>query len=440
MSNRQLRVLVNDCEIGLLHEEAGLWGFRYADAWLGNPSRYALSPQLPLGPGLITDGASRRPVQWYFDNLLPEEGQRVLLATEAQVDAADAFALLAHFGRESAGSLTLVAPGEPLPDALTLSPLPDDVLSARIRRMPKVPLVQGAPKRMSLAGAQHKLAVVLNENGLFEPVDAQVSTHILKPDHPDDDYPHSAINEWFVMRLAARMGLDVPEVHRRYVPQAVYIVDRFDRYRDGNEWRRRHVIDACQMLGLDRNWKYAQGSIGALSALASSCRSPAVARTRLYRWLVFNVLTGNSDAHLKNLSFLVSANGIQLAPHYDLLSVACYDSHAFDHSGWPDTRLAWPLGEAQRFSQMDRDALLLAGRDMKIAAPTAARLLDEIIGRIIREAERLYEETLAENNDMVKRRPELAPMLAGEARCMRAIMHTVIGEMVRQTLARPRGC
>jgi hypothetical protein len=39
---------------------------------------------------------------------------------------------------------------------------------------------------------------------------------------------------------------------------------------------------------------------------------------------------GNSDAHLKYLSFLVSHEGIQLAPFYDLLSLASHDSAAFD--------------------------------------------------------------------------------------------------------------
>jgi serine/threonine-protein kinase HipA len=45
------------------------------------------------------DGATQRPVQWYFDNLLPEEGQRSLLAADATIDKADAFGLLAYSGR-----------------------------------------------------------------------------------------------------------------------------------------------------------------------------------------------------------------------------------------------------------------------------------------------------------------------------------------------------
>ena len=44
------------------------------------------------------DGATQRPVQWDFDNLLPEEGQRSLLAADATIDTADAFGLLAYSG------------------------------------------------------------------------------------------------------------------------------------------------------------------------------------------------------------------------------------------------------------------------------------------------------------------------------------------------------
>ncbi|MFM9526501.1 HipA N-terminal domain-containing protein, partial [Listeria monocytogenes] len=67
-----------------------------------------LCPNLARARGSIVDSSSQRPVQWYFDNLLPEEGQRQLLAKDARLDASDAFALLAYYGAESAGSLTLL--------------------------------------------------------------------------------------------------------------------------------------------------------------------------------------------------------------------------------------------------------------------------------------------------------------------------------------------
>ena len=433
MSGRSLRASINQQEVGSLQEVAGLWSFQYTPDWLANPKGFALSPHIPLSAQPLLDGASQRPVQWYFDNLLPEEDQRVLLAKDARLDAADAFGLLAWYGAESAGSLTLLPPEAAPQTTEPLRPLPDDALQARIRQLPKSPLTHAAIKRMSLAGAQHKLAVVLEDGALFEPAGATPSTHILKPDHPDADYPHSVINEWFVMRLARRLGLDVPEVHRRYVPSPVYLIDRFDRVAGAQGWQRRHAIDACQLLGLDRSFKYTQGSMDSLAALANACRSPAVTRSRLFGWLVFNVLVGNSDAHLKNLSFLVSHEGVQLAPFYDLLSVATYDSPAFDKSGWPaQTQLAWPILGVRHFSDIRRGLLLEAGVALNLVKGTAERLLENLRSRIVSEAEALYAEVEAENARIAHARPELAATMAGESRCVRAISHTVIKEMARQ--------
>jgi serine/threonine-protein kinase HipA len=433
MSGRSLRALIDQTEVGNLQEVAGLWSFQYAADWLGNPRRFALSPHLPLTTESLLDGASKRPVQWYFDNLLPEEGQRVLLAEDAMLDTADAFGLLAWYGAESAGSVTLLMPDAAPHTTQPLRPLSDDSLETRIRQLPKAPLTHAAIKRMSLAGAQHKLAVVLQNNALFEPAGATPSTHILKPDHPDEDYRHSVINEWFVMRLAKRLGLDVPNVHRRYVPSPVYLIDRFDRTSEGYGWQRRHVIDACQLLGLDRSFKYSQGSMENLAALANACRSPAVARSRLFGWLVFNALVGNSDAHLKNLSFLVSHEGVQLAPFYDLLSVASYETPAFDKKAWPEqTQLAWPILGVRHFSDIRRGLLLEAGATLNLAKGTADRLLENLRSRAVLEAEALYAEVETENARIAHARPELSVTMAGESRCLRAIVHIVIKEMARQ--------
>lgn len=433
MNGRPLCASINKTAVGILQEVGGLWTFQYAEAWLHNPLGFALSPHLPLAAEPLLDGASQRPVQWYFDNLLPEEGQRVLLAGDAKLDAADAFGLLAWFGAESAGAVTLLPPDAAPETTEPLRLLPDDALEGRIRQLSKTPLTHGAIKRMSLAGAQHKLAVVLQDGALFEPAGATPSTHILKPDHPDEDYPHSVVNEWFVMRLAKRLGLDVPDTQRRYVPSPVYLIDRFDRIPDGHTWQRRHVIDACQLLGLDRSFKYSQGSMESLAALANACRSPAVARLRLFGWLVFNALVGNSDAHLKNLSFLVSHEGVQLAPFYDLLSVASYDSPAFGKKGWPaKTQLAWPILGERHFSDINRTLLLEAGAALNLAKGTAERLLENLRSRAVQGAEALYAEVETENAQIAHARPELSATMAGESRCLRTILHTVVKEMAKQ--------
>lgn len=433
MSERYLIAYINQLEVGRLQEVSGLWSFQYSNNWLENPRHYALSPELPLTPDPIVDGASLRPVQWYFDNLLPEEGQRILLAKDAKIDVADAFGLLAWYGAESAGSLVLFPPDAQPQSDENLRPLPEEILEARIQQLPKTPLTHAAIKRMSLAGAQHKLAVVLEGGKLFEPAGSTPSTHILKPDHPDKDYAHSVINEWFVMSLAKRMGLDVPDVHRRYVPSPVYLIDRFDRFVGEQGWQRRHVIDACQLLGLDKSFKYTQGSMDRLGEIAVACRSSAVVRMNIFRWLVFNVLVGNSDAHLKNLSFTVSHEGIRLAPFYDLLCVAVYDTPAFDKKNWPKkTELAWPILGVSRFADINRQLLINAAAVLNISKSTAIRLIDNLCNRIENESLMLYTETQNDNNNIILNRPELSATFAGESRCLRTILHVVIKEMVQK--------
>lgn len=158
-----------------------------------------------------------------------------------------------HLLNESLASL-LQDPADPLPAATGLKPLPLDELSRRITNLPHASLTRDAPKKMSLAGAQHKMLVVMQDGALFEPLPGTPSTHILKPEHQSGDYPASVMNEFFSMRLAKAVGLDVPAVQRLYVPQPVYLVERFDRLRGAGteDITRRHVIDTCQLLGKAR--------------------------------------------------------------------------------------------------------------------------------------------------------------------------------------------
>jgi serine/threonine-protein kinase HipA len=404
--------------IGELRETGNLWSFAYDPSWHTSPDAFALSPSLPLQDEQISDGASQRPVQWFFDNLLPEEGERTLLAHDAGIDAADAFGLLQRYGPESAGALTLLAPGEILP-ASGLVPLSNHELSERIHKLPQVPLSHDAPKRMSMAGAQHKLAVVLDNDQLFEPKGRTASTHILKPDHPQPDhYAHSAINEWFVMRLAEAVGLNVPSVSLRRVPEPVYLIERFDREGETANARRRHVLDACQLLSLDRRYKYEQATAQTFRKLAELCRAKASTRQAIFRWSIFNVLVGNSDAHLKNLSFYLSRKGIALAPHYDLISTSIYKE-----ASWLTERLVTPMGGAEQFGDLRRAHVQDYGNELGIPAKVSARLLDDMLLRMERRASGLLEHS---------QRDEVLVASPGEARLLRAIAHGPIKDLSQQ--------
>ncbi|WP_236574199.1 HipA domain-containing protein [Hydrogenophaga sp. PBL-H3] len=345
-SERSLSVSTNDREIGVLLEHDGSWTWVYADSWLHAPDAFPLSPALPLSDKPMRDGSTQRTVQWYFDNLLPEEQMRELLGREQNVGASDAFGLLERLGAESAGSLVLSPPGGPQPErgdqALTL-----EELSARIQNLPRASLTSRSPKRMSLAGAQHKMVVLFNPktSELREPWRASASSHILKPNSRAEQYPHSVINEAFTMRLARLLGLNVPAVHRLYLPEPVYIIERFDRAWDDEAkvWTRKHVIDACQLLDQPAVFKYSNANLDTLTRLIHLCRSKAAARMALFRWLLFNTLVGNSDSHLKNISFLISHEGVQIAPFYDLLRQPVRWRSWFSNCRWLQMRswLRW---------------------------------------------------------------------------------------------------
>lgn len=172
-NHRTLVAYANGLRVGVISDANGVWSFTYDARWLARADAFALSPAFPLREAGFLDGSSERPVQWFFDNLLPEEEMRSALAREARLDASDAWSLLACYGRESAGALTLL-PEHEREAAGGLQALSYADLETRIQAMPQRALTATAPKRMSAAGAQQKLLLTLRGDApdyrLFEPV------------------------------------------------------------------------------------------------------------------------------------------------------------------------------------------------------------------------------------------------------------------------------
>ena len=149
---------------------------------------------------------------------------------------------------------------------------------------------------------------------------------------------------------------------------------------------------------------------------------------------------GNSDAHLKYLNFLVSHEGIQLAPFYDLLSLALHDSAAFDKKEWPaQTPLAWPILGVQHFSDINHGLLLEAGVSLNLTEGTAQRLLESLRSRAVREAQALTADIEAENAQIARTHPELSASMAGYSCCLRALLHTIRDDQIDSLCTTQRG-
>lgn len=425
---RELCAYIDSAFVGTLSENTGVWSFQYDEAWVKHG--YELSPGLPLTTVRHEDGGTIRPVQWFFDNLLPEADARLQLMTYMKNEVAagmDAWTMLAHFGAESAGALTLLPPGTALPEA-GLLPLSDDALEARIKAMRRQPLSAKAPKKMSLAGAQQKLAIVMIDGQLFEPTGTRASTHILKPDVLSEHYPCSAVNEWFSARLAQRMGLSVPKVELRYVPSPIYIIERFDRKRTGDRVERLHTLDALQLLTLSAQAKYAESGIKALTDVLGKCRTTATARVTLFRWTLYNILIANSDAHLKNISLIAGPGGYELAPHYDLLSTGAWARPELLGQGeaqWPDIAMSFPITDVLQYRELRREHLETFANQLGIRATGFNREFDKMVRGIEAAAAELEAEFEARTDvpDAVR---------ASQMRMLRSIRFLRIATMAKQ--------
>jgi HipA-like protein len=115
-----LRVLIQGACVGELRDEGGVWSFCYARKWASDANHCALAAGIPLQRKPIVDSGTIRPVQRYFESLLPDDRTRISHAERAQMDSVDSFSLLAYWGAKSAGYRL----GD-YPDFIQFCPTPD---------------------------------------------------------------------------------------------------------------------------------------------------------------------------------------------------------------------------------------------------------------------------------------------------------------------------
>jgi HipA-like protein len=385
-------VCSNGASVGFLTEESARRSFMYCQSWLEQADAFPIAPCFPLTNTRYADTDEHQRVSWFFDNLLQEEDSRKSLAKLLDTHPDDSWQLLMRCGGETAGALAL-HPVDYVEAAASLKPLPSPELEERIRDSERTSLFSGAAKVVALAGAQAKLAAVVTADAFYEPVGQQLSTHILKPDSKARFYPHTAANEYFCMTLAAAVGIDVPATSLHRVPAAVFAVERFDRVTEKDQLSARHIIDGTQLLALSSQHKYSMMTPRMLRLCCELCTEPNKVSISIFDWAIFNVLVGNSDAHLKNLSFFVDSNGITLAPFYDLLSTAVYatpDNWPFEPH-WPKVKLSMPIGQATRYADVTREDFLEFGAELEISKPLAEFRLDALIAQTRVQAPRIYE-------------------------------------------------
>ncbi len=333
---RTLDVYLHNELVGhLIQDDGGQMVFDYVERWLQKPGATPLSQSLPLRK----ERFKRNECRGFFAGILPEESKREIIARNLGISARNDYAMLEQIGGECAGAVTFMPVGEALPERnYGYRPLSSQELAAILKELPKRPLLAGEDGiRLSLAGAQDKVAVRIEGKEISLPLGGAPSTHILKP--AVERFGGVVFNEAFCMRLAALAGLPAAKVETRIVEDIEYLlVERYDRTHQKNAegattLDRLHQEDFCQAQGIVSETKYQKEGGPSLKQCFALLRdvssAPVIDLSRLLDAVIYNYLVGNNDAHGKNFSLLYHGVGtanqeIRLAPLYDVVSTNYY--------------------------------------------------------------------------------------------------------------------
>ena len=304
------KIYYKDTFAGILSQEAGgRCVFTYDEGYLQS-SLPAISYTLPLRaePHLSEYG-----LHPFFDNLCAEGWLKNAQARALGLRRDDRFSLLLAFGTDLAGAVSIIDP-EPVGDIKIDRGDPENIAALSARA--------------SLSGVQPKLGAI-KEGRVFRPVKrGERATYVAKlpsPILPDilglEYITTQACGALLKEDIVAEMTL----APLKDVAERALFVKRFDRTEDGEQF---HFEEFNQLLGNRSEDKYEacyehmadfiiqNGDI----CLRAECDT-------LFRRVMACILTGNTDAHLKNFAMAHTKSGLRLTPSYDLVATACYPQY-----------------------------------------------------------------------------------------------------------------
>ncbi len=317
-----LAIYLQGQQIGIINRLAGdSHIFSFTQDYIDNPKRSTLSLSfMKQGGGLITGTrAYNLRLPPFFSNLLPEGHLRAYLAQKANVKPEREFYLLSELGAD-------------LPGALTAVPLEIDEHAGEYTT-DENHFEKDHALHFSLAGVQLKFSAVAEASGgLTIPANGMGGSWIIKL--PSNRFPSVTENEFVMLALARAVGIKLPQNRLidineiRGLPRDVLsmqgkalAVERFDRGANG---KRIHMEDFAQVFGLLPEDKYQKRSYANIAAVLWAETNEAQTY-EFFRRLVFSIVIGNADMHLKNWSLLYPDGRTPvLSPAYDLISTIPY--------------------------------------------------------------------------------------------------------------------
>jgi len=303
-------VYYRDSFAGTLSQEAGgRCIFTYDESYL-HSSLPALSNTLPLQaePHLSEYG-----LHPFFDNLCAEGWLKNAQLRALGLQKDDRFSLLLFFGQDLAGAVSIIDPDP----------------AGNIKMNYSAPETFAAlAARSSLSGVQPKLGAI-KEGRIFRVAErGERATHIAKLSSPT--LPDILGLEYITTQACAALLVKDIIVEMTLMPlqgisERALLIKRFDRTEDGKQI---HFEEFNQLLGNRSDDKY-DACYEDMADFIIQNRDICLRAEcdTLFRRIMACILTGNTDAHLKNFAMTHTHSGLRLSPCYDLVGTACYPQY-----------------------------------------------------------------------------------------------------------------
>ena len=288
----------------------------------------------------------------FFSNLLPEGGLRRTIAQRLKVHEDREFLLLRALGRDLPGAV-ITSPAEVQVNGrgrTTTQPASGPAGTDLLHEL-----------KFSLAGMQMKFSMLRQGERLTLAGEQALGNYLVKP--PSRDFEALPLVEAATMQVAQAAGIEVPEI--RLVPasqidglpdlqafdtgEPFYAIRRFDRPESTTGEARIHIEDFAQVFNLRPQQKYGQVNHEMIGRTLLRYAGGLADLQEMARRMVFNVLMGNGDAHIKNWSLIYrDPTRPRLAPAYDLVPTVAYMSR--------ETSLALNIAGVKRFADITLDS------------------------------------------------------------------------------------
>lgn len=287
--------------------------FRYDPKYLSRPAAFSLDPlHLPLSAEIFNADRPQAGVHGVFEDSLPDDwGRRVMCRRHGLSRSAQRVPnLLRLLKSNGLGGLCYTEQGEAeqYAKAGSVHQLQELERIANLFEQDPLALVDEDLSLLFQAGSSpggaRPKALVGDNSGQYVAKFASVK-----------DTLGVVCLEAATMALARRAGIATAETKLAPLPTGTcLLVKRFDINEAGG---RNHLLSMQSLLKADNFYNASYRDLAEVIRHVSA--QPGQDLQNLYRQMVFNVMVGNTDDHLKNFLMLHDENGWRLSPAFDLV-------------------------------------------------------------------------------------------------------------------------